>query len=147
MFVSDATASDFETLKTIIEGEFPEISTMLTQYESEGRLVIKADEEEFFYVPYFKDCEFIKTIMKSDCELLIVKGDLNYRRLVGDLKWKWTQPIKSIIAPFITCKCLCLRCIKSDVLLGLTEADAEQVENTIPPEELPKGKYATIQFI
>lgn len=146
MFVSDATKCDFDILKDIINKEYPEINIMLTQYEKEGRLEIQRREKEFFYEPYFKDCKFIEKIMKAGCELLIVKGDLNYRRLVGDLHWNWTQPIKPIIAPFITCRCLCLRCIKSDVLLGLTEQEADKVKE-IPKEELPKGKYATIQFI
>ena len=146
MFVSDATKTDFETLKGIITNKYPQISTMLTQYEKEERLIIQSDEEEFFFTPYFKDCRFVENIMKSGCELLIVKGDLNYRRLVGDLKWKWTQPIKPIIGTFVTCRCLCLRCIKSDVLLGLAEKDAMEVEK-IPKSKLTSGKYATIQFI
>lgn len=155
MFVSDATKNDFETLKEIIKKQNETIYTMLTQYEQkddnsnkngEGRLIIQSDEEAF-YMPEFEDCQFIKKIIQDGCELLIVKGDLNYRRLVGDLKWENTQPIKPIIAPFITCRCLCLRCIKSDVLLGLTKEEAAEA-NSIPRHELTKeGKFATIQFI
>lgn len=146
MFVSDATKGDYDFIRKRIEYEYPQLGSLLIQYEKDKQLIIQSDEEELFYVPYFKDCKFIKTIIKAGCRLLIVKGDLNYRRLVGDLKWENTQPIKPIIAPFITCRCLCLRCIKSDVLLGLTKEEAAEVNN-IPRHELTKGKFATIQFI
>lgn len=59
----------------------------------------------------------------ADADLAIVKGDLNYRRLVGDLEWDPTTPFE----PDFPAPVVALRALKSDVIVGLeAEVVAEQ---------------------
>lgn len=157
MFVSDATNNDFTYMKQLIKKENETIYQMVTQYEKERRLIVIHNEGELFSTPYFSECNFISDIMRKKSELIILKGDLNYRRLVGDLAWEYSQSIRPIIRSFIDCPILCLRCIKSDLLLGLSQEDIEKTIRTknkefksikdVTPEELSSGMFATIQFL
>lgn len=145
MFVSDATMSDYVYMKNLMKRQNETIYQLFTQYETEKRLIILNDETELFCTPYFSECDFIQNIMRKS-ELLILKGDLNFRRLVGDIDWNYSQSIRPIIRPFINCKVLCLRTIKSDTLLGLS-SDKAAVAIEHKDSDLTKGKFATIQFI
>ncbi|CAM5228649.1 Damage-control phosphatase ARMT1-like metal-binding domain-containing protein OS=Streptomyces griseomycini OX=66895 GN=FHS37_002772 PE=3 SV=1 [Streptomyces griseomycini] len=49
----------------------------------------------------------------------LVKGDLNYRRLVGDRYWPPTTPFADVTAHFPG-PVAALRTLKSDVITGLT---------------------------
>jgi hypothetical protein len=50
--------------------------------------------------------------------LTIMKGDLNYRRLVGDRRWAPTTPFADVTAYFPG-PVAALRTLKSDVITGL----------------------------
>jgi hypothetical protein len=61
--------------------------------------------------------------------LTVVKGDLNYRRLVGDRRWDPTDPFAARTRHFPT-PVAALRTLKSDVVVGLDAAAVARLDAT-----------------
>lgn len=80
----------------------------------------------------------------SRSHLIISKGDLNYRKLVGDVFWEPTVPFTQAVGQFKPSKLIALRTLKSDITCGLPEGLAEHISK-IDPDWLKIGKYAVIQ--
>jgi len=76
--------------------------------------------------------------------LTVAKGDLNYRRLVGDCDWPATDPFQDRTAYFPS-PVVTLRTLKSDVIVGLDAATVERLDN-LDESWRTRGKYAVIQF-
>lgn len=75
--------------------------------------------------------------------LVVFKGDLNYRKLVGDVFWDPTVPFSQAVGDFKPSKLIALRTLKSDITCGLPEGLAERISTT-DPDWLKIGKYAVI---
>lgn len=59
----------------------------------------------------------------AEAAVVILKGDANYRRLLGDLHWPYNTNFHDYAASFWPGSGLvCLRTMKSGVALGITEA-------------------------
>jgi hypothetical protein len=92
----------------------------------------------------FKNIEpFRKWNSDETCALIIIKGDLNYRRLVGDFHWRSSDPIKDKIS-YIKKPLLIIRSLKSNVILGVD--DEEKYSNNAPNWRI-SGKYGIVQLI
>lgn len=76
--------------------------------------------------------------------LLIVKGDANYRRAVGDCLWPVDTPFRSVMS-FLDVPVLCLRTLKSDPIVGLPSAAASALDAEDPTWRA-NGKRGLIQF-
>lgn len=77
--------------------------------------------------------------------LVIIKGDANYRRAVGDSVWKADTPFADVMH-YLHAPALCLRTLKSDPIVGLPSAQmAHQLDN-IDPLWRSNGKRGVIQF-
>ncbi|NOG50235.1 MAG: DUF89 family protein [Chloroflexi bacterium] len=63
--------------------------------------------------------------------LTIVKGDANYRRVVGDARWPYVTPFHEVVAG-AGIPVLCLRTLKSDPIVGLQPGQAERLEASNP---------------
>jgi hypothetical protein len=63
--------------------------------------------------------------------LVIVKGDANYRRAVGDGLWPETTPFTEVTASF-PAPLLALRTLKSDPIVGLEAGAAEALDRADP---------------
>jgi hypothetical protein len=59
--------------------------------------------------------------------LAIIKGDANYRRMVGDALWPADTRLSSV-AGFFPCPLLALRTLKSDPVVGLPAGLAEKLD-------------------
>lgn len=75
--------------------------------------------------------------------LTIVKGDANYRRLVGDALWPVGVPFAAVAATWPT-PLLALRTLKSDPLLGVDPARAAALD-AIEPGWRVNGRYGVLQ--
>jgi hypothetical protein len=77
-------------------------------------------------------------------DLLISKGDANYRRLLGDRHWAFTTPFAEITSYF-PAPLLALRTLKAEVACGLSSERVEHL-NERHPDWLTSGEWGVIQF-
>jgi hypothetical protein len=91
----------------------------------------------------------------KESELVIFKGDLNYRKLTADAAWNPTTPFTEAIGPMGPAsgvRVLALRTCKADVVVGLPEGEDERIRKETGGEgdEARKwawsGKWAVVQF-
>lgn len=78
-------------------------------------------------------------------DLSILKGDLNYRRLMGDRHWPPTTPVDKA-AGYFSSPVLSLRILKSELIVGVTDAILEKVKIEGDPDWLTNGKRGMITF-
>ncbi|GAA3872699.1 damage-control phosphatase ARMT1 family protein [Streptomyces lacrimifluminis] len=119
-FVSDATTADVvDALRRLIQapGAAAEHGRRLWSALADGRLVVRAHPFSCAPLPY--------TAMPGDLRedfasatVTLMKGDLNYRRLVGDRLRPPTTPFADVTAYFPG-PVAALRTLKSDVVVGL----------------------------
>jgi len=81
----------------------------------------------------------------SEADLLIFKGDLNYRKLVGDLKWNPTDTFQESLQGFHPAPVVTLRTLKADVVTGLAEGQAEAAQKQ-DPKWMINGEWGVIQL-
>lgn len=74
------------------------------------------------------------------------KGDLNYRKLTGDLKWSHTTSLKTALRAFHPAPLCTLRGLKADVVVGLREGQAEELHQQCA-DWMVSGDFAVIQFV
>ncbi|CEF63040.1 UPF0364 protein C6orf211 [Strongyloides ratti] len=82
--------------------------------------------------------------IKSNSGFVIFKGDLNYRKLVGDRNWNPTESILKSIFSFDIFPFLALRTLKSETVAGLSKDTYELVKEV--PSWMVSGEYGLIQF-
>ncbi|GAA5988957.1 hypothetical protein JCM11641_001254 [Rhodosporidiobolus odoratus] len=88
--------------------------------------------------------ELLKELKKSD--LVIFKGDLNYRKLVSDAWWPTTTPFEEALGPLRGhFPLLSLRTCKADTVCGLAEGVEERVQKEDEKWRV-NGKYAVVSF-
>lgn len=77
-------------------------------------------------------------------DLMIAKGDANYRRLVGDLHWAYATDKKDVF-DYYPCPMLLLRTLKSNVNVGISLEKQEQAKAFDSKWDC-SGKVGMIQF-
>ena len=147
-FVSDAMLEDLHKTVTCLHGasntSLNLLGSRLKKALSEGRIRTSAD---WFWTSPRHFCEMPKQLYGelSLLDLVILKGDVNYRRLLSDRHWPYTTPIRTIVTYFPTSH-LILRTLKGEIIVNLKDGQAEQIEAE-DPEWLINGKRGIIQFI
>lgn len=79
----------------------------------------------------------------KEAKLLIFKGDLNYRKLVGDMNWVHTEKFEVALRGFEPAPLVTLRTIKADVVVAMKPGQAEEIMK-IDEDWLVTGKYAVV---
>ncbi|MFF4252512.1 damage-control phosphatase ARMT1 family protein [Streptomyces sp. NPDC001663] len=145
-YVSDATTTDvLDALRRLTEGQgaAAEYGRLLWSAMTDGRLTLRAHPFSAAPLPYADMPDDLRQELAA-ATVTIVKGDLNYRRLVGDRLWPPTTPFSDVTAHFPG-PVAALRTLKSDVITGL---DAE-TEATLVAAEGQRwrtgGTHALIQ--
>jgi len=83
----------------------------------------------------------------SGSQLVIFKGDLNYRKLTGDIKWPVYTPFETAIGPLAgSFPLLSLRTNKADVVVGIDQAIADRLDEKEEKWRV-NGRYALISFV
>ncbi|MYW06197.1 DUF89 family protein [Streptomyces sp. SID3343] len=145
-YVSDATTADVlatvDRLRSAPGQEAGLIGRRLWQAMNGGTLAVRT--HPFLCAPLpFHDMPADLTAELSRATLTISKGDLNYRRLVGDQLWDPTTPFADRAAHFPS-PVAALRTLKSDVIVGL-DAPVVTALNTTDEPWRTSGKYGLIQ--
>ncbi|MGW6913420.1 damage-control phosphatase ARMT1 family protein [Kitasatospora sp. NPDC054939] len=120
-FVSDATMADVlasvERLRSAPSQAAAGVGGRLWRAMNNGTLVVHT--HPFFCAPLpFHDMPADLRAEFTGAAMTILKGDLNYRRLVGDRLWPPTTPFAETADHFPT-PVAALRTLKSDVIVGL----------------------------
>ncbi len=121
-YVSDATTEDVvDCLRRLVRAEGAATGTgrRLWAAMGDGRLMVRA--HDFFRAPLpYEEMPGELRSQFAEATLTVFKGDLNYRRLVGDRLWPPTTSFADRTAYFPG-PVAALRTLKSDVIVGLEE--------------------------
>ncbi|WP_020014164.1 damage-control phosphatase ARMT1 family protein [Promicromonospora sukumoe] len=119
-YVSDATTADLLQVLRRLEaaaGAAASIADRLRAAISDGRLQVHT--HAFWCSPLgFHGLPADLTTELAEATVVIIKGDLNYRRLVGDAHWAPTSSFESLTSYF-PAPLVALRTLKSDVAVGV----------------------------
>jgi Damage-control phosphatase ARMT1-like domain len=147
-FVSDAMIKDVHQTIEFLAGtnnwDATYFANRLQDYLNNGRLILT---EHYFWTSPNAFWE-IPEELKNDVSVascLIVKGDANYRRLLGDLHWDYTSNIDEIIS-YLPIPVVPIRTLKSEVAAGLKQEVIEQVAK-VDSSWLTNGQWGVIHLI
>ncbi|WNI16366.1 damage-control phosphatase ARMT1 family protein [Actinacidiphila sp. ITFR-21] len=146
-FVSDATTADVvDCLRRIgeAEGRAGRVGGRLWQAMADGRLSVRAHPFSCAPLPYADMPADLRNEL-ARATLVLAKGDLNYRRLVGDRHWPATTPFADRTAYFPGAALAALRTLKSDVITGLDPGTVAALDGTGEPWRTT-GTHAVIQL-
>lgn len=145
-YISDAVTADLLACLrrlTTAGGEAAAVGQRLRDVLTDGRLQLAA--HRFWTTPLtFHDLPPELTARFAHARLVIVKGDLNYRRLVGDLHWPATTSFAAATSYF-PAPVVALRTLKSDVVVGLDPDTLARLDGTGEAWRT-SGTHATVQL-
>jgi len=147
-FVSDAMIKDVHYTTNFLAATGHQQVTSFAQRLQEniasGRLVLS---EDYFWtspLAFWEIPNFLKNEL-ANASLIIVKGDANYRRLLGDSHWDLTTNIADIVC-YLPVPMVALRTLKSEVAVGLK---AEVIEKVAKSDSswLTNGQWGVVQLV
>jgi hypothetical protein len=144
IFVSDATPGDLgHGLEALASGDHPAaaLARRLARWRSDGRLAVETD-------PFYTSSRFYPELPRSlrqrlAVDLVILKGDANYRRLCSDAHWLPETPFETVVESF-PAPLVVLRTMKSELVVGLPSGLAER-EAAADPRWMVRGRRGLIQ--
>jgi uncharacterized protein with ATP-grasp and redox domains len=147
-FVSDAMPDDVQytiaLLKAISVGSMRELGERLVGQMETGRLNIRTDP---FWTTWlmFRQMPPHLSEQLAQADLVLAKGDVNYRRLTDDAHWPFTTRMEDITAYFPASFAV-IRTLKGEILVGLKPGQAEALSSE-DPTWLINGKRGVIHFV
>lgn len=145
-YVSDATTADVvDALHRLraASGAAAEYARVLWSAMADGRLTVRAHPFSCAPLPYAEMPDDLRAEFAA-ATLTVFKGDLNYRRLVGDRLWPPTTPFQETTAYFPG-PVAALRTLKSDVITGLSATTEAALVATEDGRWRTSGTHALIQ--
>ncbi|MEV5952382.1 damage-control phosphatase ARMT1 family protein [Streptomyces sp. NPDC051987] len=145
-YVSDATTADvLDALRrlTAAPGAAAGYGRALWSAMTDGRLAVRAHPFSCAPLPYAEMPGDLRAEFAA-AALTLFKGDLNYRRLVGDRLWPPTTPFADVTAWFPG-PVAALRTLKSDVITGLSAGTEAALDAAEPEHWRTAGTHALIQ--
>lgn len=129
-YVSDATMADalavIQRLRAESRPQMSRTGDRLWDAVRSGRLTVRT--HTFFCAPLgFHDMPDELASEFTTAAMTLMKGDLNYRRLVGDRHWPATTPFDHTVAYFPS-PVTALRTLKSEVVVGLTSEQVAELD-------------------
>lgn len=145
-FVSDATIDDVRESIAALAGA----QGMAARLGRELQTHLDADRLSLVDHPFWTSplamWEMPPTLKQAlaKADLLVCKGDANYRRLLGDRDWSHLIPFGDIVC-YLPVPLVALRTLKSEVAAGLRPGQPEAVAQK-DPDWLIDGHWGVIQF-
>jgi uncharacterized protein with ATP-grasp and redox domains len=155
-FVSDSMPSDvfalFDEMKSSGHSGVQAMAQDLKQLLASERLLLRTDSApQAQRMPFWTsahDYGEIPSDLRVDLEgadLILLKGDANYRRLLGDRRWPHTTILQDVTGhfpgPFAT-----LRTLKSEIMVNLEPGRASEL-TAEDPDWLFNGQRGLIQYV
>lgn len=107
-----------------------------------GTFVVIADD--FWTSPHpYKDMKKHDPMLYRKLQFavgIIFKGDLNYRKLLGEKRWNPVNGFENSLQGFMPAPVIAIRTVKSELICGLPKGKAEQI-NKIDEKWMEKGDY------
>ncbi|KAE9024086.1 hypothetical protein PR003_g12057 [Phytophthora rubi] len=150
MYVSHAIGADVHEhiAEMQRESRTPEVQALgkrLAGYVSDELLVVRPDIFWNRYTFYWEMPTELYTRLEQEATLMIIKGDLNYRRLLGDRLWSPSTPIEEVV-PYFPTAFVSLRTMKSTLVAGIPAHIVEKLEKEDSKWKF-NGKRAIIQSV
>ena len=145
-YVSDATAADVRAFLGTLESRgsaFDPIALELNHYLDSSRITLAPDPFWNSYKPFSGLPERLTRAFTGSA-LVILKGDLNYRKLVEDRIWPADTPL-SEFAPLFPAPIALLRTMKSDPVVGLDRDAADSLDREDAQWRV-NGRRGVLQF-
>ncbi|MFJ3668943.1 damage-control phosphatase ARMT1 family protein [Streptomyces sp. NPDC090106] len=145
-YVSDATTADVvDAVRRLTRapGAAAGYGRTLWSAMADGTLTVRAHPFSCAPLPYASMPGDLRAEL-AEASLTVVKGDLNYRRLVGDRRWPATTPFADVTAGFPS-PVAALRTLKSDVIVGLAPATEAALVEAEGQRWRTGGTHALIQ--
>lgn len=146
-FVSDATPADVWLMLDEMDRRGPPTAALAERL----RAAWEAERLRFLPHPFWTSSRFLwqrpagLARLLNEARLVIIKGDANYRRTVGDCVWPAHCPFEDVVN-YLAAPALCLRTLKSDPVVGLPSADMAGQLDRVDPDWRVNGKRGLIQF-
>lgn len=171
-FISDVTEKDFRyVIDACSNSNFSkEASSGATEGEGGAPKIIKADNlrllgqawnqyltdgvfqvmaEEFWTTPHvYRDMKKYDPILYRKLQYAVAimfKGDLNYRKLLGDRNVNPTTGFEASLQGFIPAPIIAVRTVKAELICGLPKGKWDQL-TTADEKWMQSGDYGVIQF-
>ncbi|KAI9998413.1 hypothetical protein PInf_002800 [Phytophthora infestans] len=150
MYVSDATPADVHEHIEEMQRDtrLPEVQALgkrLAGYVQRDQLEIRPDIFWNRYTYYWEMPIELQTRLAKEATLVIIKGDQNYRRLLGDRLWPPSTPVEEAV-PYFPTAFVSFRTMKSSPVVGIPADIVKKLEK----EDLKwryNGKRGTIQSV
>ncbi|MEA5603478.1 damage-control phosphatase ARMT1 family protein [Nostoc sp. UHCC 0252] len=146
-FVSDAMIKDVHDTTSFLAAtshqQVTSFAQRLEEHIASGRLALS---EDYFWTSPLAFWEIPSSVNDelANASLIIVKGDANYRRLLGDRHWNITTSFADIVC-YLPVPIGALRTLKSEVAVGLKSEIVEKVAKS-DHSWLTNGQWGVIQF-
>ncbi|MCJ1404945.1 hypothetical protein MMC11_008171 [Xylographa trunciseda] len=162
-FVSDVTVRDLEFSSSTLEQaafsdpvtsdeaqSLKEVGSQLRHHVESGRLRYEAHPFWTTQHPYARMAELAPDLhaQLAAAELVVFKGDLNYRKLVFDGLWPHTTTFARALGSLgeAGLRILALRTCKADTCVGLQTGKEDDIDPYGSREWTRTGKFAVISF-
>lgn len=87
----------------------------------------------------------VRSELVSRCDLAFVKGDANYRRLLGDRDWDYTAPFADVVGCYFPVPVCALRTLKAEIGCGMS-ADQVKRAQELDPNWMTNGRFGVVHF-
>jgi hypothetical protein len=146
-FVSDTMIKDVYPMLAALRqagGAATALAARLERWQRNGRWVLRDDPFWTSWLGFREMPAHLRDALAGS-DLVILKGDLNYRRLLDDRRWPPTTRLEDVTgyfpAPFLT-----LRTLKAEIIVGLPEGLAEAL-SAAEPDWLVNGRRGLIHLV
>ncbi len=147
-FVSDATIADLEyTLKGLLASPHRSVRSLGERLSGSIASDAITINDHFFFTSCLSYPELPSDLWEdfSSSDLIVLKGDVNYRRILSDRHWPHDTAMEEA-ARYFPASFLTLRTLKGEIMVGLQPGQAE-ILAAEDPAWLIDGQKGLIQFI
>ncbi|KAH8403041.1 hypothetical protein KR222_003610, partial [Zaprionus bogoriensis] len=151
-YISDIMDHDVEwTISYLMQFPNSTVSSLghKLKYLMDAKRIIIAPSSYFWTGPqsFFVMCDSNLGLYRyiSEAQLAIFKGDLNYRKLLGDYIWDPTEDFITCLRGFRPTNICAMRNVKCEVICGLPEGTADHLLR-VDPTWMISGTYGVIQY-